>query len=89
MTTWKRTAILVVYGFLVTMISLWGLEQSNTPATIVVIVVSSFLTIMLVYGVEIDKVDFEIGEFFSGSVTFSPTESDKQYDPQEYDDRDK
>jgi hypothetical protein len=78
-----RQILSFVYGVAVTAIALWALRQGTTPTVIVSVVGMSMLTLMLIFGVEIDrirvldKVEIEFSD--GGDVTDAPdpVETDK------------
>jgi hypothetical protein len=73
-----RQLLSFVYGIGVTAIALWALNQGSQPTVIIGVVGMSMLTLMLIFGVEIDRVrvldKVEI-EFTDGG---SQQESDSQ-----------
>ena len=56
MIPWYRQVISLVYGLGVIMIALWALEQGAGPYVILGVVAMSMLTLMLIFGVEIDRI---------------------------------
>jgi len=64
--------ISLIYGLGVIMIALWALEQGQGPYVVLGVVGMSCLTLMLIFGVEIDRV--QIGDF--GRIEFTNTETD-------------
>lgn len=69
MIPWHRQLISLIYGIGVIMIALWALEQGQGPWVILGVVGMSFLTLMLIFGVEIDSV--RIGNV--GEIQFTDT----------------
>jgi hypothetical protein len=51
-----RQVLSLVYGISVTAIAVLALNQGSTPTVIVPVVGMSMLTLMLIFGVEIDRV---------------------------------
>ena len=56
MIPWYRQVISLVYGLGVIMIALWALEQGTGPYVILGVVAMSMLTLMLIFGIEIDEI---------------------------------
>jgi len=81
MIPWYRQVISLVYGLGVIMIALWALEQGTGPYVILGVVGMSMLTLMLIFGVEID----EIRVLDKVKVTFTDT-SDQKSDGAKSDD---
>jgi hypothetical protein len=78
MIPWYRQVISLVYGIGVMLIAVWALEQGTGPYVILGIVGMSMLTLMLIFGVEIDHVEVSLDGF---TVDFSDTDgSDTQTD---------
>jgi hypothetical protein len=75
-----RQLLSFVYGVAVTAIALWALNQGSSPTVIVSVVGMSMLTLMLIFGVEIDrirvldKVDIEFTD--GGDTTDAPDAPD-------------
>jgi hypothetical protein len=66
-----RQLISIIYGLGVVLIALWALEQgSGGPTMILGVVGMSMLTLMLIFGVEIDSVDVSLDGF---AVDFTNT----------------
>jgi len=72
MIPWHRQVISLIYGLGVIMIALWALEQGSGPYVVLGVVGMSMLTLMLIFGVEIDSV--QIGDF--GRIEFTNTGTD-------------
>lgn len=70
MIPWHRQVISVIYGIGVIMIALWALEQGNGPYVVLGVVGMSMLTLMLIFGVEIESVT--IGNV--GEIQFTDTQ---------------
>jgi hypothetical protein len=64
-----RQVISLIYGLGVIMIALWALAQGTGPYVILGVVGMSCLTLMLIFGVEVERV--EIGSV--GQVVFTDT----------------
>ena len=73
MTTWYRQVLSLIYAILVTLIALWALDQGSGPWVILGVVGMSMLTIMLVFGVEIDHVRL----LDKAEIQFSDTDGGK------------
>jgi threonine/homoserine efflux transporter RhtA len=58
MIPWYRQLLSLVYGIGVMLIALWALEQGSGPWVILGVVGMSMLTLTLIFGVEIDSVQF-------------------------------
>ena len=56
MIPWYRQVISLVYGLGVILIALWALEQGGGPYVILGVVAMSMLTLMLIFGIEIDEI---------------------------------
>lgn len=56
MIPWYRQVLSLLYGIGVTMIALWALEQGTGPWVILGVVGMSMLTLVLIFGVEIDSI---------------------------------
>ena len=56
MIPWYRQVISLVYGLGVILIALWALEQGTGPYVILGVVAMSMLTLMLIFGIEIDEI---------------------------------
>jgi len=76
MIPWYRQVISLIYGIGVIMIALWALEQGQGPYVILGVVGMSMLTLMLIFGVEIDKI--QIGKV--GRVEFTNTSNTSKDD---------
>jgi len=72
MIPWHRQLISLIYGLGVIMIALWALEQGQGPYVVLGVVGMSMLTLMLIFGVEINTV--QIGSV--GRIEFTNTETD-------------
>jgi len=70
MMSWHRRVISLIYGLGVIMIALWALEQGQGTYVVLGVVGMSMLTLMLIFGVEIDEV--QIGSV--GHIAFSNTD---------------
>ena len=79
MIPWYRQVLSLVYGVGVMLIALWALEQGNGPYVILGIVGMSCLTLMLIFGVEIN----EIVLLDKVKVDFSNTDGDRSEDNDE------
>ena len=72
MIPWYRQLISLVYGLGVILIALWALEQgAGGPTMILGVVGMSMLTLMLIFGVEIDQVQVSLDGF---NVDFTDTD---------------
>jgi len=69
MIPWHRQVISLIYGIGVIMIALWALEQGTGPYVVLGVVGMSCLTLMLIFGVEIDSIT--IGNV--GEIEFTDT----------------
>ena len=56
MIPWYRQVISLVYALGVILIALWALEQGTGPYVILGVVAMSMLTLMLIFGIEIDEI---------------------------------
>ena len=56
MIPWYRQVLSLVYGIGVMLIALWAIEQGQGPWMILGVVAMSCLTLLLIFGVEIDTV---------------------------------
>ena len=56
MIPWYRQVISLVYGLGVILIALWALDQGTGPYVILGVVAMSMLTLMLIFGIEIDEI---------------------------------
>jgi len=71
MIPWHRQLISLVYGLGVILIALWALKQGSGGRWMILGVVGmSMLTLMLIFGVEINRVDVSLDGF---SVDFTNT----------------
>ena len=74
---WYRQLLALVFGLGVMLIALWGIDQGQGPLLIASVVGMAFLSLLLIFGIEVDSV--RIGDkieidFTSTSVTESATE---------------
>lgn len=72
MMSWRRIGILLFYGMIIMLITVWGLDQQTTPAFAAVIVLSSLFTIMMVLGVDLEEISIDIGGFGEFNASFGP-----------------
>jgi len=78
MIPWHRQVISLIYGLGVILIALWALEQGSGGVTMILGVVGmSMLTLMLIFGVEINTVDVSLDGF---TVDFTDTSSGDEDD---------
>lgn len=56
MIPWYRQVISLIYGLGVIMIALWALEQGQGPYVILGVVGMSMVTLLLIFGIEIDEI---------------------------------
>lgn len=56
MIPWYRQLLSLVYGIGVMLIALWALEQGQGAAVILGVVGMSLLTLLLIFGIEVDSV---------------------------------
>jgi len=78
MIPWHRQVISLIYGLGVILIALWALEQGSGGVTMILGVVGmSMLTLMLIFGVEINTVDVSLDGF---TVDFTDTSSGDEVD---------
>jgi len=73
MIPWHRQVLSLVYGLGVMLIALWALQQGSGPYVILGVVGMSMLTLMLIFGVEID----EIRVLDKVQITFTDTGDDE------------
>jgi hypothetical protein len=76
-----RQLLALVYGLAVTTLALWALRHGGqSPTVIISVVTMSMLTLMLIFGVEIDRIQIldKIVIVFSdnGAETLSDTDTD-------------
>lgn len=71
MIPWYRQVISLIYGLGVILIALWALEQGSSPVVILGVVGMSLLTLLLIFGVEVDHVDIMDGRFH---INFTETD---------------
>jgi hypothetical protein len=76
MTTWYRQLLSTIYGVGVMLIALWALEQGSGPTVVLGVVGMSMLTLMMIFGIEVDSVKF--GEL--ARVEFSNTDGSNSED---------
>jgi len=69
MIPWYRQALALVFGLGVMLIALWGIDQGQGPFLIVSVVGMAFLSLLLIFGIEVDSI--EIGDKFR--IDFSST----------------
>ena len=74
MIPWHRQVISLIYGIGVIMIALWALKQGQGPYVVLGVVGMSMLTLMLIFGVEIDSV--RIGNV--GEIQFTNTGTERR-----------
>jgi len=74
MIPWYRQVLSLVYGLGVMLIALWALQQGSGPYVILGVVGMSMLTLMLIFGVEID----EIRVLDKVQITFTDTQDDDE-----------
>lgn len=53
---WYRQLISLIYGLGVILIALWALEQGQSQVVILGVVAMSMLTLLLIFGVEIEAI---------------------------------
>lgn len=70
MIPWHRQVISLIYGIGVIMIALWALKQGNGPYVVLGVVGMSMLTLMMIFGVEVQEI--QIGNV--GQIVFSDTQ---------------
>lgn len=71
---WYRQAISLIYGLGVILIALWALEQGQGPYVILGVVGMSFVTLMLIFGIEIKKIDVNLWNgAFEATIPFTNT----------------
>ena len=56
MISWYRQVLSLVYGLGVMLIALWAIKQGQGPWVILGVVAMSCLTLLLIFGVEIDTI---------------------------------
>lgn len=79
MIPWYRQALALVFGLGVMLIALWGIYQGQGPFLIVSVVGMAFLSLLLIFGIEVDSV--EIGDTFKiefSSTTTEPLDDDEE-----------
>ena len=74
---WYRQVLALIFGLGVMLIALWGIDQGQGPLLIGSVVGMAFLSLLLIFGIEVDSV--RIGDkveidFTSTKVTESATE---------------
>lgn len=74
MIPWYRQLLSLIYGLGVMLIALWALKQGSGPWVILGVVGMSFLTLMLIFGVEINQIQVNMNGF---DVDFSDTGGDR------------
>ncbi|QAS68866.1 hypothetical protein HFTV1-gp33 [Haloferax tailed virus 1] len=67
---WYRQAIALIFGVGVMTIALWAIEQGTGPLLIGSVAGMAFLTILLIFGVEVDSIEVDTSGF---AVQFSNT----------------
>jgi hypothetical protein len=72
MIPWYRQVLSLVYGLGVMLIALWALQQGSGPTVVLGVVGMSMLTLMMIFGVEIESVT--IGNV--GEIQFTDTSED-------------
>jgi len=70
MIPWYRQAIALVFGLGVMLIALWAIEQGTGTVLIGSIAGMAFLTLLLIFGVEVDRVEIDT---LGLSIDFSNT----------------
>jgi hypothetical protein len=70
MIPWYRQAIALVFGLGVMLIALWAIEQGSGALLIGSIAGMAFLTLLLIFGVEVDTIEVDTSGF---SIDFSNT----------------
>jgi len=73
MIPWYRQLLALVFGLGVLLISLWGIDQGNGTILIVSVAGMGFMSLLLIFGIEVDTI--EIGE--KVQIEFSSTTVDK------------
>jgi len=74
MIPWYRQAIALVFGLGVMLIALWAIEQGSGAILIGSIAGMAFLTLLLIFGVEVDSVEVDTNGF---SIDFTNTTATK------------
>lgn len=74
MIPWYRQLLALVFGLGVLLISLWGIDQGNGTILIVSVAGMGFMSLLLIFGIEVDTI--EIGE--KVQIEFSSTTVSKQ-----------
>jgi len=74
---WYRQAIALIFGLGVMLIALWGIDQGSGPFMIAMIAGMAMLSLLLIFGVEVDTVDIDTSglsiDFTNTGVTKSKT----------------
>ena len=70
MIPWYRQLLSLIYGLGVMLIALWAIENGSGPWLILGVVGMSMLTLMLIFGVEINHVQVSLDGF---DVDFTDT----------------
>lgn len=73
MIPWYRQLLSLIYGLGVMLIALWAIENGSGPWLILGVVGMSMLTLMLIFGVEINHVQVSLDGF---DVDFTDTGGD-------------
>lgn len=67
MIPWYRQVLSLVYGLGVMTIAVWAIDQGSSQWVILGTVIISMLTLMLIFGIEIDRISF--GEYLEVDFT--------------------
>lgn len=59
MIPWYRQLLALVFGGGVMLIALWAIEQGSGPVMIGAVAIMAFVSLLLMFGVEIDQVQIE------------------------------
>ncbi len=83
MIPWYRQVLALVFGLGVMLIALWGIEQGSGPWMIASVAGMAFMTLLLIFGVEVDSI--QVGDkleidFTSTSTTETVTEDESKDD---------
>lgn len=88
---WYRQAIALIFGVGVMTIALWAIEQGTGPFLIGGVAGMAFVTLLLIFGVEVDSIEVDTSgfavEFSNTTVTKSTTtRHNEKHKREEYDD---
>jgi len=86
MIPWYRQALAVAFGFGVILIALWSIDQGNNQYIIAGVAVSAMVTLMLLFGIEIEEIHLNIANgWLELTIPFTSTGQPRNYDTDEGD----